>query len=324
MDRRPVTRLAPSPTGALHLGNVRTFLINHAMAIRGGWRCVLRIEDLDSPRIKPGVIELTIDLLRWLGITWDGPPIIQSTQRGLHEAAMHMLASRECIYPCDLTRKEIDAAASAPQDGSNEVVFPAHLRPALIPRTFIDSHSSWRYITPDGNVTFEDEFAGICDVSPSQTIGDFIVWTRRDPGTPDQVKLGQAAYQLAVVVDDAQAGVTHIVRGDDLIESAGRQILLYRSLGLGPHPTYYHLPLVVGEDGKRLAKRHGDTRLDVYRAAGVTREQIIGLIAFWCGMVPQPREMGLDAFIARLDITTVPRTPVIFTQDHHRFLLGTR
>jgi glutamyl-tRNA synthetase len=312
------TRLAPSPTGALHLGNARTFLINHALAQRGGWRTVLRIEDLDSPRVKPGVVELTIDLLRWLGVTWEGPALLQSARRDEHERAMQTLAARGMVYPCNLTRKEIDAAASAPQEGSGEVLFPAHLRPNVTPRYFTDESASWRFVTSAENVTFRDEFAGEQSIAPSTTIGDFIVWTRRDMEKP-----GQAAYQLAVVVDDAAAGVTHVVRGDDLLDSAARQILIYRALGITPVPTYFHLPLVIGMDGKRLAKRHGDTRLDLYRSRGVTPQRVIGLVAFWCGVVPERTPLSLAEFVAGFDLTTIPKVPVTFTPDDHAFLMGT-
>ncbi|HYE62671.1 MAG TPA: glutamate--tRNA ligase family protein [Phycisphaerales bacterium] len=309
------TRLAPSPTGALHLGNARTFLVNWAVARQQGWRIVLRVEDLDTPRIKPGVIDLTIDLLRWLGIDWDAGPLIQSADLAPYHAAMHTLAREGLIYPSDLTRREIETAASAPQEGSHELVFPASLRPATRPRLFTDDASSWRFVTPELNVTYQDSFAGPQSFDPSRTIGDFVVWTRREPDKP-----GQPSYQLAVVVDDARQGITHIIRGDDLLESAARQLLLYRALGLAPEPTYTHLPLVKGPDGRRLAKRHGDTRLDTYRARGVTPERVVGLIASWCGL--PLKETTAAEFRDRLDLRTIPREPVTFLPEHEAWLLG--
>ena len=311
----PTTRLAPSPTGALHLGNARTFIINWALARRNGWRIVLRIEDLDTPRIKPGVIELTIDLLAWLGMDWDAGPLIQSHEPAPHLAAMHALAARGLIYPCDLTRAQIEAAASAPQEGAHDTPFPASLRPASRPSVFTDDAPSWRFAVADEPVTIEDRFLGSRTLHPAHTAGDFIVWTHRDTDKP-----GQPAYQLAVVVDDARQGVTHIVRGDDLLDSAARQSLLYRELGLGPAPAYYHLPLVRGADGRRLAKRHGDTRLDRYRARGVAPERIIGLAAYWCGVTPRREPVTIAAFRDRLDLDIIPRSDVVFGPEDDAWL----
>ena len=312
------TRLAPSPTGALHLGNARTFLINWAMARRNGWEIVLRIEDLDTPRVKPGVIDLTIDLLRWLGVDWDAGPFIQSHEPGPHVEAMRALAAKGLGYPCDLTRAQIEAAASAPQEGAHEIPFPASLRPAERPRTFTDDAPSWRFAVEDEPVVIEDEFRGRQTLHPARSAGDFIVWTRR---TAD--KAGQPAYQLAVVVDDARQGVTRVVRGDDLLDSAARQVLLYRALGLGAPPGYFHLPLVRGADGRRLAKRHGDTRLDHYRVRGVPPERIIGLVAWWCGVIGSPRAMEIGEFREGLDLGTIPRSDVVFGPEDDAWLYQT-
>jgi glutamyl-tRNA synthetase len=194
-------------------------------------------------------------------------------------------------------------------------------------------------------VEFDDEFKGPQSIDPSASVGDFVVWTRR----------GQPSYQLAVVVDDARQGVTHVVRGDDLLDSAARQLVLYRALSephaeawgpvapatgsadlSEPHtkswgpvapatgsaePSYLHLPLVRGSDGKRLAKRHGDTRLDSYRAAGVPAERIVGLVASWCGLGP-PRPMTAAEFAAGLRLDKVPPHDIVFTREHHAWLGG--
>lgn len=227
---RAVTRLAPSPTGSLHLGNARTFLANWALARRLGWRIVLRIEDLDTPRNKPGAERDVMETLRWLGIDWDEGPLVQSQDLGPHVEAMRTLAREGRAYPCELTRTQIEAAASAPQEESagvgREVRFPIELRPTIVRREFVDGRTNWRFATPAEEVRFEDEFAGSQRFTPAETVGDFIVWTNR----------GQPSYQLAVVVDDARQGVTHVVRGDDLLESAARQMLLYRALGAGSAP----------------------------------------------------------------------------------------
>eukprot|EP00913_Durusdinium_trenchii_P006409 g6021.t1 len=252
------TRLAPSPTGALHLGNARSFVINWALARQRAWNVVLRIEDLDTPRVKPGAIAQTIDLLNWLGLDWDQGPTIQSDDLTPYAHAMRSLASRALAYPCELTRTQIEHAASAPNEGDSETPFPRSLRPALAPLPFTDSGTNWRLAVEPGRVTFTDALAGPQSFDPSRDIGDFVIWTkRRCP-----------AYQLAVVVDDAAQRVTQIVRGDDLLPSAARQLVLARALGCDTEPTYTHLPLVRGNDGRRLAKRHGDTRLTHYRDQG--------------------------------------------------------
>lgn len=307
---RQTTRLAPSPTGALHLGNARTFLINWAIARRLGWRTLLRIEDLDTPRVKPGAIGATIEILRWLGMDWDQGPIVQSADLDPYRDAMATLAARGLAYPSALTRAQIDAVASAPQEGAHETPFPASLRPTMVPRRFDDPGTNWRFATPAGPVAFRDEFAGPQSIDASATAGDFVVWTKR----------GQPSYQFAVVVDDHRQGVTRIVRGDDLLDSAARQLLLYRALGCTPEPVYTHLPLVRGADGRRLAKRHGDTRLETYRAAGVPPERVIGLVAAWSGFGPGRRPMSAAEFRAGLDLSRVPHKDVVFTPEDHAWL----
>lgn len=311
----PVSRLAPSPTGALHLGNARTFLVNWALARRNGWRLLMRIEDLDTPRVKPGSAGATLDTLAWLGLDWDGPVRTQSADLDPYRHAMRRLARAGLVYPCALSRSQIEAAASAPQEGSGEARFPPELRPAGVgPRDFDDEQTNWRFLAPPadrgGEVAFDDAFAGPQRRIPADTIGDFIVWTAR--ATP--------AYQLAVVVDDAAQGITHIVRGDDLLDSAARQLLLYRALGLAPEPSYLHLPLVRGPDGRRLAKRHGDTRLSAYRDRGVAPERLVGLCAHWCGMTADRTPMTPAEFRDRLAPGRIPRADVAFTPEDDAWL----
>ncbi len=345
-----VTRLAPSPTGALHLGNARTFLINWAIARRTGWRIVLRIEDLDGPRIKEGSAESAISTLEWLGMDWDEGPLVQSHDLSPYTDAMRSLAAEALAYPCALTRAEIEQAASAPHgtsasvsshpltrgeagersepdEGSSsppiarsplpiaqssESRFPPELRPEIHARDFDDPETNWRFAVPPGAIEFTDAFVGAQRIAPAETVGDFVVWTKR----------AQPAYQLAVVVDDHRQGVTDIVRGDDLLDSAARQLLLYRALRLKPEPAYTHLPLVVGEDGRRLAKRHGDTRVDHYRAHGVQSERIIGLIAFWSGVQDRRAPMSASEFIRAFNLERLPPDAAVFTREDDQWLLG--
>ncbi len=318
------TRLAPSPTGALHLGNARTFLVTWALARRLGWSIVLRIEDIDGPRVKPGAIEATIETLAWLGIDWDEGPHIQSAELEPSRDAMRRLASAGLAYPCERTRTEIEAAAgihpddsdaaiaaSAPQEGARESVYPVALRPPLFPRDFGQEDVNWRFATPPETVQFTDSFAGPQSHNPAAAVGDFLVWTKRS----------QPSYQLAVVVDDHRQGITEVVRGDDLLDSAARQILLARALGL-PSPRYTHLPLVRGADGRRLAKRHGDTRIDAYRQRGASAARTIGLCAFWCGCTPARSEMSAAEFRDRLDLRTMPHGSAVFGPEDDAWLLG--
>jgi glutamyl-tRNA synthetase len=227
---------------------------------------------------------------------------------------MNALALAGAAYPSDLSRSDIEAAASAPQEGSHEVRFSAALRPAITPGPFLDTGTNWRFATPMSNVQLTDAFAGPQSHNPSQSIGDFILWTKR----------AQPSYQLAVVVDDHRQGVTQVVRGDDLLDSAARQLLLYRALRYAPEPTYTHLPLVLGPDGKRLAKRHGDSRLDTYRAQGVHPHRVIALIASWCGIrdgAGRPRRLSPAQFRERFSLSTIPRYPIQFTPEDDQWLL---
>lgn len=314
-SRVRTTRLAPSPTGALHLGNARTFLITWALARQRGWRIVMRIEDLDGPRVKPGAADAALDTLAWLGIDWDEGPIIQSHDLEPHASAMSQLAALGLAYPSALTRSQIDAAASAPHagDAAREGRVGSELRPSLGPRAFDDRLTNWRFVTPDREVAFDDEAAGPQRHRPFDTVGDFVVWTAR----------AQPAYQLACVVDDARQGVTDVVRGEDLLDSAARQVLLIDALGLGPAPAYTHLPLVVGADGRRLAKRHGDTRVSRYREAGAPPERLIGLLARWSG-VETDRRRGLSAaeFASGFNLARLARSPIVFGAEDDAWLLS--
>lgn len=293
------------------MGNARTFLITWALARSAEWRILLRIEDLDTPRVKPAAVDATISTLRWLGMDWDDGPEIQSANPEPYRAAMESLARAGVAYPSDATRSQVEAASSAPQEGVHETPFPRSMRPALESRAFDEPGSNWRFATPEGAVSFDDAFAGPQRRDPAATVGDFVIWTKR----------GQAAYQLAVVVDDHRRGVTDVVRGDDLLDSAARQLLLYRALGHAPEPAYLHLPLVRGDDGRRLAKRHGDTRLETYRAAGVPPERVVGLVAWWSGAAPRRAPMSAAEFRGALDLSRVPRKDVMFTREDHEWLL---
>lgn len=308
----PVSRLAPSPTGALHLGNARTFLINWAMARQRDWKLLLRIEDLDGPRVKTGSIEETLDILSWLGMDHDGEPVRQSEDLEPYRKAIVKLTEMQLAYACNLSRKEIKQASAAPHKGEHEQRYPSHLRPDNLEAfRFGAKDANYRLVVSDEVVHIDDGFAPAREFHPYHEVGDFVIWTRRDlPG-----------YQLAVVIDDARQGVTDVVRGDDLYPSAARQELLYRSLGLSP-PRWWHLPLVLGPDGHRLAKRHGDTRISFYRDKGVPVERIIGLIASWCNIGENRQEMSITDFLSTFSLSRLDPNPVTFTEEDHAWLIG--
>ncbi len=309
--RPPITRLAPSPTGALHLGNARTFLVNWALARQNSWKVVLRIEDLDTPRVKSGVIEQTIQTLRWLGMDWDEEAPLQSADLEPYRLAMSKLAQAGRVFPCALSRNQISEAAGAPHEDSGEVRFDPSLRPSEMPSAFGDELTNWRLAAPDETITFEDGFLGAQSVNPSRTVGDFVVWTQR----------GQPSYQLAVTIDDDRQGITHVVRGNDLVDSAARQTLIRRALGIGVDPTYVHLPLVRGTDGRRLAKRHGDTRIDHYRQRGVPPERVIALVARWSGFEGAPELLSAPEFARGFGLGTMSGEDVTFLPEDDRWLL---
>ena len=313
-----VTRLAPSPTGALHLGNARTFLINHLLAVREGWRVLMRVEDLDGPRVKPGAAAGALDDLRWLGLTWEQPVVYQSGRTAAYESALRRLVEAGAAYPCVCSRRDIQTAGGAPHADDGGGVYPGTCRGRFASAGDARGRTgrcvAWRVRVRDEPVAVEDRFAGRRLYDLARTCGDFVVF-KGD---------GQAAYQLAVVIDDHAAGVDAVVRGDDLLESAARQIHLRRLLGIGSEMAYWHLPLVVGPDGRRLAKRHGDTRLSRYRQADAPPERVLGLLGHWSGLLDRRREADMAELIERFDVALLPREPVVFTAADDAFLLGRR
>ena len=262
-------RLAPSPTGFLHLGHARTFWIAQQRAQEFGGALVLRNEDLDRARCQQEFVEAMTEDLRWFGFQWqEGPdcggavgPYTQSERFHLYRAAWEKLKARECIYPCTCSRKDILNALSAPHETEEEPIYPgtcrSNHRSQIVNRKFI-----WRFRVPDGEtISFVDGYQGEQRLVAGRDFGDFVIWRHDDI----------PAYQLAVVVDDAAMGVTEVVRGADLLVSTARQLLLYHALGLAP-PDFYHCPLMTDESGLRLAKRHDALSLRVLRDRGETPE----------------------------------------------------
>lgn len=295
MPSRPVSsyrgRLAPSPTGLLHLGHARTFLTAYERARSAHGTLVLRNEDLDQQRSRPGFYDAMIEDLHWLGIQWqEGPdiggpfaPYSQGQRRASYLVAFRQLRNAGFIYPCTCSRKDLALATSAPHentapnnDSDDDPIYPGTCRPGTCrpatgpPENWLcnlpPSHSAvnWRFRVPDGEaVTFHDQHYGPQQFTAGRDFGDFLVW-RRD---------GVPSYQLACVVDDAAMRITEVVRGADLLRSTARQLLLYRALGLAP-PMWYHCPLVTDSAGERLAKRHDVLSIRTLRAQGRTPQDL--------------------------------------------------
>ena len=281
-------RLAPSPTGLLHVGHARTFWIAAQRSAQHGGQLILRNEDLDSQRCQPEFVQAMMDDLRWLGIEWaEGPdrggpcgPYTQSERRGLYMEAWKRLLDSGMIYACTCSRKDVAQAAGAPNDLDDEPVYPGTCRPWTVEHkaarlrlrgtaeaavsTSAPAGVNWRFRVPEGEeIRFTDLHLGPQRMIAGRDFGDFVVWRRDDV----------PAYQLAVVVDDAAMGITEVVRGSDLLKSTARQILLFRALGLAV-PDYYHCDLVRDAAGVRLAKRHDALSIRKLRELGWSAERV--------------------------------------------------
>ncbi|HWV98479.1 MAG TPA: tRNA glutamyl-Q(34) synthetase GluQRS [Candidatus Acidoferrum sp.] len=272
-------RLAPAPTGYLHIGHARTFWTAQQRAAEAQGVLVLRSDDIDAVRAKMAFAEAMFEDLRWLGFRWqEGPdcggpfgPYEQSQRRSYYQAAFEQLQAAGWIYPCRCTRKDVLRALQAPHAADEGPIYPGTCRPnphVRIPhdtrRAPATSKLNWRFRVPDGEtIEFLDGLFGRQQFVAGKDFGDFVVWRHDD----------LPAYQLSVVVDDAAMRITEVVRGADLLLSTARQLLLYRALGCSP-PAFYHCPLLTDEAGVRLAKRHDSLSLRTLRRQGITPERV--------------------------------------------------
>ena len=285
-------RFAPSPTGDLHLGSVATALVAWLVARAAGGRFVLRVEDLDAPRVVAGMAARQLDDLRWLGLDWDegpdvgGPhaPYRQSERGDRYDATLAALAARDLLYYCDCSRAEIASVASAPHAGDEGPPYPGTCRAfGLRPRAWKRPPAK-RLRVPSGLVTVDDALQGPITQDVAGEVGDFVL-QRGD---------GVYAYQLACVVDDLAMEITDVVRGADLLGSSPRQSLLATLLGGAP-PRFAHAPLVLAPDGTRLAKRARGATLRDHREAGVSPDAIVAALARLLGLPPVPTPRALLA-----------------------------
>lgn len=291
----PRGRYAPSPTGPIHVGNARTALAAWLSVRSRGGSFIWRLEDLDLPRVVPGMAEAQQADLAWLGLDWDegpergGPhaPYAQSERAELYEAALARLAAAGRLFPCRRSRKDLQSLASAPHGPEGLPPYPAAFRPRQLQPDWYESlcraarpdaaarpGAAVRFLVDDRPVTFHDRVQGTLTERVGQTVGDFVL-KRRD---------GLYAYQLAVVVDDLAMGVDDVVRGADLLDSTARQIQLVAALG-GTPPDYAHVPLVVNARGEKLSKRDEGLTLRSLRAAGVSPEALTGALAASLGLL---------------------------------------
>jgi glutamyl-tRNA synthetase len=315
-ETRPmvVGRLAPSPTGGLHLGHARTFLIAWLAARHSGGRVVLRIEDLDSSRVRAEAMSTALVDLRWLGLDWDegpdqgGPssPYVQSERSSRYDEVLDRLKATDSIYPCTCTRADIERAASAPHTEDEGPTYPGTCshRTAADALKLADRPFAWRFRVTSGPVAWNDLFLGSVELDPSRMGGDFIVG-RHGVGH---------SYQLAVVADDRAMGVNQIIRGADLVPSTPRQILLYHRLGWAI-PTFGHVALAVGPDGRRLAKRDGSLKLATLRAAGVDPRRLVGSLVHSCGWSECFLPMSPAEAMMHYEPDRLPSEPWIITPE---------
>ena len=292
-------RYAPSPTGSLHLGNLRTALLAWLQTRLAGGHFILRIEDLDPPRSRPECIDEIIDDLRWLGLDWDegpdvgGPhgPYLQSQRNELYEHAFEQLRAQGRLFPCFCSRKDIAQAANAPHDSEHSGIYPGTCRHLDGEAPVREGRSAaWRYRAGPNTIELHDEISGSLLQTLDVDVGDFVV--RR----ADRV----FAYQLAVAVDDALMGITDVLRGADLRDSTPRQLELLRALKL-PAPRYWHVPLLHDAQGRRLAKRDGAGGLAPLRAQKITAQTVVGRLAASIGLLDRAEPVSTAELLDSLD-----------------------
>lgn len=307
-------RYAPSPTGTLHLGNLRTALLAWLFARSAGGAFVMRVEDLDHPRVRPGSAARMLADLRWLGLDWDegpdvgGPlgPYTQSLRQALYVGALARLRQRGLLYPCYCTRAELHSTghiASAPHGGDDSPPYPGTCRDLTTrerrQREQEGRRPALRFRVPDGEIAFDDMIAGPQREHVAASVGDFVV--RRSDGI--------IAYQLAVVVDDALMGITQVVRGADLLTSTARQLALFDALDYSRPRLFAHVPLALDTTGVRMAKRDASSGIGDARERGLDHRVVLGALAASAGIWPHGELATPDQLVAAFDPHAIICTP---------------
>ena len=300
-------RYAPSPSGRMHLGNLCCCLLAWLSAKSKGGQVLLRIEDLDTLRCPRVFADAIVDDLAWLGLSADGPDPVpyQSERSELYQHYYDVLADRGLVYPCFCSRSQLHAA-SAPHRSDGQVVYQGTCRglsPEEIAAKQKHKAPAWRVQVPDEVIGFTDGHMGWYEENLARDCGDF--YLRRGDGV--------FAYQLAVVVDDALMGVTEVVRGADLLSSTPRQLWLYRELGL-PAPQFYHLPLLLAPDSRRLSKRDGDQSLANLRAR-FSPEEVVGRLAFAVGLQDAPRPRTPQSLVSDFSWARIPKHDILLPEN---------
>jgi len=300
-------RFAPSPSGPLHVGNLRTALLAWLFARSAGASFLLRIDDLDAERSRVEHEVGQLEDLRSLGLDWDGEPLRQSTRIGRYADAYQRLSDAGLLYPCWCTRAEIREAARAPHGFGVEGTYPGTCRALTAAERRSRERGSrppaWRLDAGEHPVTVLDRLHG----EQTAVVDDFVVWR----GTPLDAAGSCPAYNLAAVVDDAEQQVGEVVRGDDLLATTPRQALLATLLDL-PVPVYAHVPLVLGPDGQRLAKRHGAVSLRDQRRHGVSVPALVGWMAHTAGLAAPGEQLTPAELVGRFDPSALARVPTTF------------
>lgn len=297
-----VGRFAPSPSGRMHLGNLFSALLSWLSVRSAGGTMVLRIEDLDPDRCRPEYAEQLRRDLGWLGLDWDREQTPQSKRTAAYQAEFEKLTAKGLVYPCYCTRGELHAA-SAPHASDGELIYPGTCRNLTeAERAAKTKAPCFRLQVPDEEICFTDGLQGVCSSDLARDCGDFII-RRAD---------GAFAYQLAVTVDDAAAGVTEVVRGCDLLSSVPRQMYLQRLLGF-PTPDYYHVPLLLSPDGRRLSKRERDLDLSALTER-FTPEMLLGRLGCLAGLLPEAEPVRLETLLGHFSWKNVRREN-IFVQS---------
>ena len=299
-------RYAPSPSGRMHLGNLMCCLLAWLSAKSKGGQVLLRIEDLDTVRCPRVYADAIVDDLAWLGLAADGPTptVYQSERSEIYQQYYDILLKKGLVYPCFCSRSQLHAA-SAPHRSDGQVVYAGTCRglsDAEVARRSLTRAPAFRVQVPDEEIAFTDGHLGRYAENLARDCGDF--YLRRADGV--------FAYQLAVVVDDALMGVTEVVRGSDLLSSTPRQLWLYRELGLTA-PQFYHLPLLLAPDGRRLSKRDGDQSLENLRAR-YTPQEIIGKLAYVCGLQDTPAPASPQELVPGFSWDKVPKQDILLPE----------